>query len=234
MPRALNPPKAKQLLPRQPGGSTYGGHPELFGTEPWIWNPGFAPSHDLCSCPLFHRSMCRPGFRTLMFTAGPRIRKTSCSGYSERKSTWLLPEALCPPSRWYPCDDSHLQLSASLFSQHSSSRAGWWHSGPGTPLLQSSLSPESELSLLGFQCFSEWALQVPAANAYDHKIPRHFSYFYELARCSVSIDQSESCSNNKMIILCKNVFISVEVGIFIYTETGSSGTSTKLLRYSSR
>lgn len=20
---------------------------------------------------------------------------------------WLLPEALCPPFRWYPCDDGH-------------------------------------------------------------------------------------------------------------------------------
>lgn len=107
--RVLNPPKAKQLLPRQPGGNTYGGHPELFRAEPWIWNPGFPPSRDLCTCPLFHRNTCQPGFRTLMFTAGPRIRKASCCGCSERRSTWPLPGALCPPFRWYPCDHSHLQ-----------------------------------------------------------------------------------------------------------------------------
>lgn len=61
-------------------------------------------------------------------------------------------------------------------------------------------------------------LQVTETNIYDHKNSHHFSYFYESVRCSVSLDQSKSCSNNKMIILCKNVFISVEVGILIYTK----------------
>lgn len=117
----LNSPKANQQLPGQPGGNTYGGHPPLFKTELWVWHPGFAPSRDLGFCPPFHRSTCRPGFRTLTFTAGPRIRKTSCCGCSARKSTWPLPAVLCPPFRWYPCDNSHLQLSASLSSQHSSS-----------------------------------------------------------------------------------------------------------------
>lgn len=86
-------------------------------------------SCDICSCPLFHRSTCPPGSRTLMFTAGPRIRKTSCCGCSERKSMWLLPVVLCPPFRWYPCDPA---ASSSVWPcSHSIllAEAGWRQSG---------------------------------------------------------------------------------------------------------
>ena len=48
--------------------------------------------------------MCPPGFRTLTSTAGPRIKRTSFCGCSERRSMWLLPEGLCPPFRWSLCD----------------------------------------------------------------------------------------------------------------------------------
>lgn len=38
-----NPPKAKQQLPRQPGGNVYEGQGRTVRTEPWTWNPGFSP-----------------------------------------------------------------------------------------------------------------------------------------------------------------------------------------------
>lgn len=68
-------------------GTPMEGEPELLGTEARTSNPGSSPSRDLCSCPLFHRSTCRPGCRTLTCTAGPRIRKTFFCGCSERRST---------------------------------------------------------------------------------------------------------------------------------------------------
>lgn len=115
----LNPPKAKQQFPRQPGGNACEGQARTVGNYALDLQSRLL-SCDLCSCPFSHRSMCPPGFRTLMFTAGPRIRKTSCWGCSERRSMWLLPSVLCLPFRWYPCDTNHLQLSAVL-SQHFSS-----------------------------------------------------------------------------------------------------------------
>lgn len=73
--------------------------------------------------------MCPPGYRTLTSTAGPRIKKTSCCGCSERKSTWLPPGGLCPRFRWYPCDTpapAHWgQATSGCCSGRHSSSWGW-------------------------------------------------------------------------------------------------------------
>lgn len=101
--------------------------------------------------------MCPPGYRTLTSTAGPRIRKTSCCGCSERKSTWLPPGGLCPRCRWYPCDTPaqapgarpHLDvvLAGTLLAE-----AGWQHSQlfVFSPLLRGSPTPESLFCSLFF------------------------------------------------------------------------------------